>query len=677
VTAGPTAGLTAALTARLGGRLAFGGDYNPEQWEESVWKEDDLLMRWAHVNLATVGVFSWALLEPEEGRYDFGWLDAHLDRLHANGVAVDLATPTASPPPWFTLAHPDAMPVTDTGVRLTHGSRDTYCLAAPAYRQAALRVATALAERYGEHPAVAMWHVHNEYATVCWCDHAAAAFRAWLRSRHGTLDAVNDAWGTAFWSQRYGSWEEILPPRATQWHRNPGLVLDYRRFWSDEALAAYCEQRDAIRARTAPGRPVTTNLMLPGYQVLDLWSFGREVDVVGIDHYPCAPGVDAAADTAFGADRARSFGGGKPWLLVEQGANTVYSTGRTLPKEPGDVLRHSLAHIARGSDGALFFQWRQSQAGAELWHSAMVPHAGPDSRIFREVADAGAVVARLGEVAGSVVRAQAAVLHDSDCWWALDGQGLPSSSLDYHGELRRAHRVLWDAGITADFAHPADPGLSRYRLLIAPALPLLSDAAAESLRAWVHAGGTLLVQHFAGVVDERHHARLGGCPAGPLREALGVRVEEYRPLAADAALRLSDGTTATAWSELLRLTAPAEAVATYTEGMLAGLPALTRHRYGSGTAWYASTRLDDAGYGALAARLLAGAGVHPEVPLPRGVEAVRRHSASGPASWLFLLNHTPAAVTVQAEGHDLLSGRPLPAAGLSLPPGGTAVLRQG
>jgi beta-galactosidase len=264
------------IADRLGG-LAFGGDYNPEQWDERVWKEDDELMREAGVNLATVGVFSWALLEPEEGRYDFAWLDAHLDRLHANGVAVDLATPTASPPPWFTLAHPDAMPVTRDGTRLVHGSRDTYCISAPAYRTAARRIASVLAERYGNHPAVALWHVHNEYVTLCWCEHTAAAFRVWLRAQHGSLDALNEAWGTAFWSQRYGSWEQVLPPRATQWHRNPGLTLDFSRFFSDEVVAAYTEQRDAIRAHS--DRPVTTNMMQPGYQNVDLWALSREVDL--------------------------------------------------------------------------------------------------------------------------------------------------------------------------------------------------------------------------------------------------------------------------------------------------------------------------------------------------------------------------------------------------------------
>ena len=656
-----------ALTGRLGG-LAFGGDYNPEQWDEPVWKEDDELMRAAGVNLATVGVFSWALLEPEEGRYDFDWLDAHLDRLHANGVAVDLATPTASPPPWFTDAHPDALPVSQDGTRLVHGSRDTYCVAAPGYRDAARRIATALAERYGDHPAVALWHVHNEYVTLCWCDHAAAAFRTWLRARHGTLDALNEAWGTAFWSQRYTSWEQILPPRATQWHHNPGQTLDYRRFWSDATLAAFRDQRDAIRAHS--DRPVTTNLMLPPYQNVDLWAFGREVDVVTIDQYPPAPGRDAAADAALLADRARSLGGGAPWLLMEQGTNTVYAGDRVLAKEPGEILRHTLGHVARGSDGALFFQWRQSRAGAEQWHSAMVPHAGPDSRIFREVVETGRALTALAELAGSTVTGEVAVLHDSDAWWALTVDGLPSVELkDYHGALRRAHRALWDAGVTTDFAHP-EADLSRFRLVLAPALFLLSDAGAANLRRYVEGGGLLLVQHASGVVDERLHARLGGYPAAPLRSALGVRIEEFRPLAQDERITLSDGAHGTAWSESLRVEG-AEPVASYTHGMLAGSPALTRHRLGAGQGWYLSTRLADPDYAALVGRLLAEAGVGPELPgLPPGVEAVTRRAPDGRA-WRFLLNHRPDAVPLPEPGHDLLTGGPL----TELPAGGCAVLR--
>ncbi|MDG4856827.1 beta-galactosidase [Streptomyces sp. T-3] len=657
---------TRSITDRLGG-LAFGGDYNPEQWDEPVWKEDDDLMRRARVNLATVGVFSWALLEPEEGRYDFAWLDAHIERLHANGVAVDLATATASPPPWFTLAHPDALPVHPDGTRLVHGSRDTYCLAAPAYRTAARRIASALAERYGDHPALALWHVHNEYGTLCWCDHTAAAFRVWLRARHGSLDALNEAWGTAFWSQRYTSWEQVLPPRATQWHKNPGQALDFHRFWSDEIIAAYCEQRDAIRAHS--DRPVTTNLMLPAYQNVDLWAFARELDIVTSDQYPNAPGLDAAASAALHADRTRSLGGGRPWLLMEQGTNTVYDSGQILGKEPGEMLRHTLSHIARGSEGALFFQWRQSRAGAETWHSAMVPHAGPDSRIFREVTQVGGAVARLAELAGSTITASVAVLHDPDAWWALDVDGLPSTSLDYHAALVRAHRALWDADVTVDFARP-EHELSRYRLVVAPALFLLSDQGAENLRRYVDGGGTLLVQHAAGFVDDRMHARLGGYPAAPLRQALGIRVEEYRPLRQEERIALSDGSHGTVWSESLR-TVGAQTLAAYTHGMLTGSPALTRHRFGTGQGWYLSTRLDDADYAALVGRLLKEAGVEPDVPgLPAGVEAVTRH-ASGGRRWRVLLNHTPEAVPLPDPAHDLLTD----ALAHELPPGGCAVLR--
>ncbi|MHC5905968.1 beta-galactosidase [Streptomyces sp. S6] len=653
------------ITDRLGS-LAFGGDYNPEQWDEETWREDDVLMRRARVNLTTLGVFSWALLEPEEGRYDFSWLDAHIDRLHANGVAVDIATPTASPPPWFTLAHPDSLAVTPDGTRLVHGSRDTYCLASPAYRAAARRIAGALAERYADHPALALWHVHNEYGTLCWCDHAAVAFRIWLRARHGTLDALNDAWGTAFWSQRYTSWEQVLPPRATQYHKNPGQTVDFHRFWADEIIAAYREQRDAIRAHS--DRPVTTNLMLQYNLRLDMWAFADELDVVTSDHYPMAPGLDAAANAAHYADLSRSLGGGRPWLLMEQGTSTVYDGEQVLGKEPGEVLRHTLGYIARGSEGALFFQWRQSRAGAETWHSAMLPHAGPDSRIFRETVGAGEAVAALGALAGSTVTAQVAVLDSPDAMWALEANGLPSKRLDHQAMVGAAHRALWDAGVTVDFARP-DQDLSGYRLVVAPSLFLLSDEAAENLRRYVEGGGTLLVQHAAGYVDDRMHARLGGYPAPALRETLGIRVEEHRPLRTDQRITLSDGSHGTVWSESLH-TEGAETLAAYTHGMLEGRPALTRHRFGTGQGWYLSTWLDDAGYGALVQRLLKEAGVAPELPdLPAGVEAVTRHAPDG-RRWHVLINHTPDTVPLPSSAHDLLTGTTL----AELAPGGCAVL---
>ncbi|MFI5068140.1 MAG: beta-galactosidase [Streptosporangiales bacterium] len=657
------------------GGLWFGGDYNPEQWDEAVWAEDGRLMRAAGVNTATVGVFSWALLEPEEGRYDFGWLDATLDRLHRSGVQVILATPTASPPPWFTLAHPDAMPVTRDGVRLTHGSRDTYCAAAPAYRTAARRIAAALAARYAGHPALALWHVHNEYGTVCWCEHAATAFRNWLQRRYGPaeagLRALNEAWGTAFWGQRYTAWEQVLPPRATQWLGNPSQLLDFRRFWSDELLAAFCEQRDAIRQH-APGTPVTTNFILPDYQVVDPWAWSREVDVVAVDHYLSGTGPDGHADIAFAADRARSWAAGRPWLLMEQATRLVYDGGRILSRAPGRMLTDTLGYLARGSDSVLFFQWRASRAGAEMYHSAMVPHAGPDSAAFREVVALGGAVRRLSEVAGSTVAAPAAVLLDADSWWALEARGLRGADISYLDEVRRAHAALWRAGTGCDFARP-EGDLSGYRLVLAPALYLLTDQAAASLRDYVTGGGQLVVTFGSGIVDPAHQVRLGGYP-GALRDLLGIRVEEFFPLPAAEPVPLSTGEAGTAWSELLQSTG-AEVLARYAAGPLAGQPAITRNRAGTGSAWYLSTRLEDTALDRVIGEAAAAAELAPVLPgLRPGVEAARRRGAAG-QSWLFVLNHTAQPAVIAVCGRELLSGAVV-AGRLEVAPGGVAVVRE-
>ncbi len=655
--------------------LWFGGDYNPEQWDEAVWADDDRLMRAAQVNTATVGVFAWARLEPEEGRYDFGWLDDTLDRLARQQVRVILATPTASPPPWFTLAHPDAMPVTREGTRLVHGSRDTYCAAAPAYRQAARRIAGALARRYAGHPALALWHVHNEYGTICWCDHAAAAFRAWLQRRYGPaaagLAALNEAWGTAVWSQHYSAWEQVLPPRATQWQPNPAQRLDFSRFWSDELLAAFCEQRDEIRG-AAPGVPVTTNFILPGYQVTDLWAWSREVDVVAVDHYLSAAGPDGHAEIAFGADRARSWAGGRPWLLMEQATRLVYTPAGIASRAPGRMLRDSLGYVARGSDSVLFFQWRASRAGAELHHPAMVPHAGPDTGAFREVAALGEAVARLAEVAGSTVTAQAAVLLDADSWWARDSRALAAAGPGYLDEVRRDHAALWRAGIVCDVARPG-ADLSGYRLVLAPALYLLSGEAAAALRRYVDGGGHLVVSYGCGLVDPAHQAWPGGAP-GPLRDLLGVRVEEPFPLAEGTAVRLDTGEQATSWTELLR-PGRAQVLARYATGPVAGHPAVTRNDAGPGSAWYLSARLDDDAHRRVLGEALARAGLTPLVPgLDPGVEVVRRRAADG-RCWLFVLNHTGRPAVIPARGVELLTGDRVPRT-LTVEPGAVAVIRE-
>jgi beta-galactosidase len=656
----------------------FGGDYSPEQWDAATWARDDALMRQAQVNTVTVGVFSWALLEPADGSFSFDWLDATLDRLHGNGVRVVLATPTASPPPWFTLAHPDAMPVRPDGSRLWHGSRDTYCAAAPAYREAALRITSELGRRYASHPALALWHVHNEYGTMCWCDQTAAAFRKWLRVRYESLDGLNDAWGTAFWSQRYTSWEQVLPPRETQYLPNPGQTLDFRRFWSDELLARYLEQRDALRS-FRPDVPVTTNFMGPDHLVIDPRSWGKEVDVVAVDHYlSSAARLDGAADIAFVSDWARGIGDGRPWLLMEQAPSTVIDSGVLTHRSPGRMISDSLQYVARGSDGALFFQWRASRAGAEMYHPALVPHAGADSRIFAEATALGATLSRLSEVAGSVmVPAPVAVMVDAPSHWALQARGLPSPHVRHLDVARALHGSLWRSGVGCDVVAP-DTDLSSYRLVLVPAVYLLSDAAATALRAYVALGGKLVVTFCSGIADETHRIWLDGYP-GALRDVLGIRIEEFHPLQPAESVALCEGASADStwdgrlWAERLRPEG-ATVLASYASGDLAGLPAVTRHSFGAGTAWYLSTLPSDDALTTLLGPIARAAGC---VPLePPGVCVTLRRAEDG-QSWRFAFNHGEAPALVPASGAGLISEGTVAGGVLCLPPGGYAVIREG
>ena len=651
------------VTARLGG-LAYGGDYNPEQWPEEVWAQDAALMQEAGVTLATVGVFSWALLQPEPERWDLAWLDRVLDLLHEHGIAVDLATATASPPPWFTTAHPEAALVDEHGVVRAHGARQAYCPSSPAFRDASARLVTALAERYAEHPAVVMWHVSNEYACHnwhCYCEVSAEAFRAWLRERHGSLERLNQSWGTAFWSQHYGDWEEVLPPRAVSYHSfaNPGQQLDWWRFSSGEHQRMLRHETEILH-RLAP-QPVTTNFM-SFFKPLDYWSMARDVDLVTNDDYLIAADPDPAQRTAMSADLMRCLAQGEPWLLMEHSTSAVNWQPRNVPKPPGGLRRTSLSHVARGSDGAMFFQWRASRIGAEKFHSAMLPHGGTDTKVWRETVELGQHLGRLAEVAGSRVQTPSvAVVHDWEAWWAGELDSHPSADVTPATPLRRWYGALWDRGVGVDFVHPGGP-LEGYDLVVVPGQYLVTDAHAEALTAYVAGGGTAVVTYFSGIVDEHDAIRLGGYP-GAYRDLLGLRVEEFAPLLEGGSVRLSDGTVGTVWSEYGRATS-ADVVAAYAEGGVAGSPAVAVNAHGGGRAWYVGTELEEDGFAALVDRLLQESGVQPTVPgLPRGVDAVRRvaRPGDGPSdgpgrSWVFLVNNGDADAVVPLAGTDLLRG---------------------
>ena len=390
------------MTARGGplgrGGIAFGGDYNPEQWPESVWAEDVRLMQQAGVDLVSVGIFSWALLEPRPGAYDFGWLDRVMDLLHEGGIQVDLATATASPPPWLAREHPETLPVTADGARMWPGARQAFCPSSPVYRELAGGMARRMAERYRGHPALVLWHVSNEigcHNAHCYCDVSAAAFRAWLQERYGDTDRLNDAWGTRFWSQRYDRWEEVWPPRLTPagTFANPTQQLDFARFSSDELLHNFVLERDVLHEVT-PDVPVTTNFMvMSGVKGMDYFRWGPEVDVVSTDHYlqsePAPGAIPALVELAFCADWTRGVARGSPWVLMEHSTSAVNWQPRNVAKLPGELRRNSLQHVARGADAVLYFQWRAARAGAEKYHSAVLPHAGSDTKTYREAAELG------------------------------------------------------------------------------------------------------------------------------------------------------------------------------------------------------------------------------------------------------------------------------------------------
>ncbi|WP_405375338.1 MULTISPECIES: beta-galactosidase [unclassified Microbacterium] len=644
--------MTTAEWPRLEG-IAYGGDYNPEQWPREVWADDVRLMREAGVTMVSIGIFSWGLIEVRENEFDFTWLDEIIELLHAGGIAVDLGTPTASPPAWFFAAYPDARAVTKDGVPLGFGARGMVSHSAPEYRTAIARIAGALAERYGDHPAVVLWHIHNEYGVPVGEDfsaHSVREWRLWLERRYGTIAGLNAAWGTAFWGQHYEEWAHVGAPAAAPSIINPAQKLDFARFTDDQLRACFGIEKQAIRAHAT--QPITTNFMANQHHGVDLWAWAREVDIVSDDHYLWAADEEGEIGLAIAADLSRSVGGGKPWILMEHSTSAVNWQPRNIAKRPGEMARNSLSHLGRGADGILFFQWRAGRSGAEKFHSAMLPHAGTDSRVFREVVDLGAKLGRLGAVRGSRVHADVAMLWDFESFWAQDLEWRPTEDLTHDERIRAYYERLWRDDITVDFALPSHD-LSGYRLVVVPAQYLLRTADAANLTDYVRGGGTLVVSFFSAVVDENDAVHAGGF-AAPLAEALGIRVEEHLPLREGATAEVAYGDrrlTSDIWQEDVSVTT-AEIRGSYLSGPAASGPAVTRNELGDGVAWYVSTRPDADGLRAIMSDVYADAGIAPR-GTPAGVETIVRHGEE--ADFLVAINHGADEASIPTSGVDLLT----------------------
>ncbi|NQX11850.1 beta-galactosidase [Microbacteriaceae bacterium VKM Ac-2855] len=634
--------------------LSFGGDYSPEQWPWEVVLEDMELMRDAGVNLVTLGVFSWVVYEPREGLFDFTWLDRMLDLLHENGIAVDLATPTAAVPMWLHRLHPEILPQDEHGHPLAPGGRLGFCPSNPTFRAYSLRIVERLAAHVAGHPAVRMWHVSNELGGGngrCHCPVSNARFREWVAARYGNVAALNEAWGMAFWGNSYSSFEEVTTPGGITAH-NPGQLLDFERFSSDELLGQYRAERTVLKRHT-PDLPVTTNFMVGlGPDVVDYARWAPEMDIVANDHYTYGPDPLRHQELSFSGDRMRGISSGGPWMLMEHAAGAASWHPINQPKRPGEMIRHAIAHLGRGSNSVMFFQWRASRSGTEQFHSAMLPHAGTDSRIFRDITRLGAHLVALREIADTVVvGARVALLHDNEAGWALKSGLKPINRPSYADTARAVHNALFERAVTADVL-PSWSSLAGYDLVVVPGLFLVSDENARRVTEYVEAGGTVLITWFSGIVDEHNTVRIGGYP-GAFRDLLGVRSEEFYPLTDAEPVELDNGWRVRRWSELLE--APdATIVARYATGATAGHPAITRRSVGAGAAWYLSADLEPDSLGALIERILEEVGIEPAAVVSPGVEAIRRASAE--ASYLFVVNHTDADGWAEASGVELLSG---------------------
>ena len=649
-------------------RIWYGGDYNPDQWPEEVWDDDVRLMKKADVNLVSVGIFSWAKIETSEGVYDFDWLDRIIDKLGEAGIAVDLASATASPPMWLTQAHPEVLWKDYRGDVCQPGARQHWRPTSPVFREYALKLCRAMAEHYKGNPYVVAWHVSNEYGChnrFDYSEDAEHAFQQWCEERYGTIDAVNDAWGTAFWAQRMNDFSEIVPPRfiGDGNFMNPGKLLDFKRFSSDALKAFYIAERDTL-AEITPDLPLTTNFMVSASgSVLDYDDWGDEVDFVSNDHY-FIPGEAHLDELAFSASLVDGIARKDPWFLMEHSTSAVNWREINYRKEPGQLVRDSLAHVAMGADAVCYFQWRQSKAGAEKFHSAMVPHAGEDSAVFRDVCELGADLNKLSDegILGSrLAKSRVAVVFDYESEWATEHTATPTQHVHHVDEPLAWFRALADQGVTADVV-PVRGAWDDYEMVVLPSVYLLSEETTRRVRDYVVGGGRLVVTYYTGISDEKDHVWLGGYP-GSIRDVVGVRVEEFMPMGDDFTgvpdrLELSNGAVAHDIADVIgSVDESATVLATFKDDPWTGMdgaPAIVAHTFGEGRSVYVGARLGRDGIALSLPEILDSLGMAEAGGNDGRVLHVEREGADG-SRFVFSFNRTHETVRVPVEGEVVVS----------------------
>ncbi len=655
-----------------------GGDYNPDQWLDrpDILDRDVELMQKAHVNCVSVGIFSWAALEPEDGVYDFDWLDRVIDRLWQGGIHVILATPSGARPQWMAQKYPEVLRVNDRYQRYHFGARHNHCLTSPVYRRKVREMDTRLAQRYAKHPAVIMWHISNEFSGDCWCDQCQEQFRGWLKRKYGTLDALNKAWWTSFWAHRYTDWSQVEAPGPLAETSTNGQFIDWRRFSTWQCRTFLEAERDAVKA-VDPTLNVTANLM-ERFWDYDYFELAKGMDVVSWDSYPewhSGDDVARAAEFAMNHDIMRSLKD-QPFLLMESTPSQVNWKPINKLKRPGMHLLSSMQALAHGSQSVMYFQWRKGRGGCEQFHGAVVDHDGrDDTRVFRDVTQVGTALERLSPLyAREKAPAKACIIFDWSNRWAVDyAQTGHAKNMQYFDTVNMHYRSLWQMGVNVDLRDERCTDLSRYDLVVCPMLFMLTEDFANVLRAYVENGGTLVMTYFSGVVDETGNAWLGGAPHGMI-DVLGVRATELDALYPEdvQTLRMNGGASylVTTVCEIPEEHG-AKVLGTYGNDFYAGMPCLTKNPFGKGQAYYLAAKAEQKGLDAIYAAIAQELSLPRALPdeLPEGVVATERGGA------VFLQNYSGSAqeVTLCDAYTDLLTGETVSGT-FALPINGVMVL---
>lgn len=631
------------------GHFLFGGDWNPEQWPEDTWEHDLDMLEDAHINEVTINVFSWALLQPAEDRYDFSMLDKIVALLVKHDFNIVMATGTAALPGWMVRLHPETIRTEQNGTHHVFGGRHNFCPTSPYFRKASRALAAHVAERYAGTSGLVAWHVCNEYGGgggLCYCDHCAEAFRTWLKNKYGTVEALNKAWCANFWSHTIYDWGDVVPPVSYGDGISDakcvvsGLQMDYRRFQNQAQLACYTNERDAIRAYDA-ATPITTNLM-GTFKDLDYFEWAKEMDVVSWDNYP---GMGTPPSfTAMCHDLMRGIGGNKPFMLMEQTPNQQNWFPFCKVKRPGEVRKLSWQAVSHGADTVQFFQMKQSIGGCERFHGAVIAHDGTEqSRVFKETAALGGELDRIGKrIMGSEIRAKVAIMFDWQSYWSLEGCVGPTAGFSYPNEVHRFYRAFWRRNVPVDIIESTTPldKLKQYDLVVAPALITVLPGVAETLESYVSEGGSFITGYMAGIHDEHDLVVPGGYP-GKLRDLMGVWVEEIDALAPDETIEVH-GDAVDAKGEIVASIIHREGarrLAAYGGGeFYAGHSALTVNTYGKGKAYFVGTPLDETGMSAFMAPIIKELGLKP-LDTPEDVSLSVRYGDDG-VRYAFLINNS-------------------------------------